>query len=109
MGGLDVYSGYWLATDSPANGTEDALQEEGIDTLRRVMEAAGIKFHSENGMLCSAIAHMPLFSATHVILPYQAFTHSFFLSLSLSFAFYYAMNWQQKYNKSVHCCCLIRA
>ena len=53
MGGLDVYSGYWLATDSPANGIEDALQEEGIDTLRRVMEAAGINFYNENGVLCS--------------------------------------------------------
>lgn len=57
MGGLDVYSGYWLAADSPANGTEDALQEEGIDTLRRVMEAAGINFYNENGS--HQLIHLP--------------------------------------------------
>ena len=50
LGGLDVYSGYWLATDSPASSTEDALQEEGMDTLRRVMEAAGINFYHESGV-----------------------------------------------------------
>ena len=44
LAGLNVYSGYWLAVDAPTNGIEDPLQEEGIDTLRRVMEAAGIKF-----------------------------------------------------------------
>lgn len=42
LGGLDVYSGYWLAADSPAANVEDPLQEEGIDTLRRIMDAAGI-------------------------------------------------------------------
>lgn len=42
MGGLDVYSGYWLAVDAPASSIKDPIQEEGIDTLRRVMEAAGI-------------------------------------------------------------------
>lgn len=44
MGGLDVYSGYWLSVDQPRSSIEDPLQEEGIDTLRRVMEAAGISF-----------------------------------------------------------------
>lgn len=42
LAGLDVYSGYWLAVDAPSTSIEDPLQEEGIDTLRRVMEAAGI-------------------------------------------------------------------
>lgn len=43
LGGLDVYSGYWLAVDSPGHRIEDPLQEEGIDTLRRVMEAAQLQ------------------------------------------------------------------
>ena len=47
MGGLDVYSGYWLAVDAPASTIEDPLQEEGIDTLRRIMEAAGIDLSGE--------------------------------------------------------------
>lgn len=60
MGGLDVYSGYWLAADSPASGIEDALQEEGIDTLRRVMEAAGINFYNEHGTQCLPRSSYPL-------------------------------------------------
>ena len=39
VGGLDAYSGYWLALDSPVVAHKDALQEEGIDTLRRLMLA----------------------------------------------------------------------
>ena len=54
LAGLNVYSGYWLAVDAPTNGIEDPLQEEGIDTLRRVMEAAGIKF---TGLLESLALH----------------------------------------------------
>ena len=44
-----MYSGYWLSVDQPGGSIEDPLQEEGIDTLRRVMEAAGISFA---GQLC---------------------------------------------------------
>lgn len=50
LGGLDVYSGYWLAVDSPGHSIEDPLQEEGVDTLRRVMEAAQIQL---NGAVCT--------------------------------------------------------
>ena len=44
LAGIGVYSGYWLAVDSPSRHIEDPLQEEGLDTLKRVMEAAGISF-----------------------------------------------------------------
>ena len=52
VGGLDAYSGYWLALDSPSVNHKDALQEEGIDTLQRLIAAANIpvtgsfRFHS---------------------------------------------------------------